>query len=75
MITRADRRVLEALAHLENNERFKDLLAWISKSKEETLAALIDERDADTVRRLQGAAIDLTEILRVAQEARNLLKK
>lgn len=73
MIKRPDTRVLEALAFLEGTSRFDDVIKWLRESEAETVRALIAERNAEEMWRLQGAASDLKEILELTQKAREAL--
>lgn len=75
MISRPSAKIIEALAFLEGSSRFDDVLEWLKESEAETMAALVAERDADEMRRLQGAAHDLREILKLARKARELARK
>lgn len=60
---------------LEHNGHFQDIVEWLNESKLDTEARLIEERDEVETRRLQGAGRDLTEILKHAAEARQLLNQ
>lgn len=75
MIKTPDKRVIEALAMLEHNGHFQDIVEWLNESKLDTEARLIEERDEVETRRLQGAGRDLTEILKHAAEARQLINQ
>lgn len=66
---------LEALALLEHDPNFKQVLILLQDSLDDTQQRCIEERDEITLRQAQGAAVDLTEFLRLVGTARATAEK
>lgn len=75
MIKPPDERVIEAFASLKGHSRFDDIIEWLKQSLAETQDRCMRERDSDEVRRLQGAGTDLAEIVKLAEEAGQILRE
>lgn len=73
MIERPSKKVIESLVALEQDADFKAVLEWIEQSRSETLGRLTHEYDDRVLRQTQGAAADLSELLRTARNARELM--
>lgn len=75
MIDKPTATELEALSILENNPNFVLVKEWLNRSLGHTYARLAESDCEVTTRRAQGSAQDLTEILTLAADARNLIEK
>lgn len=70
MIARPTPRQLEALAMLEHDNHFKDVMQLLRDSLDETISRCISETDEVALRQAQGAARDLRELIDMAGTAR-----
>lgn len=75
MIEKPDESVVEALVSLRNNRDFSVITDWLQRSLSQTAEQLIDEPDHDSVRRHQGGASDLKEILHHAEQAKEYMER
>lgn len=66
---------LEAIALLEHNPNFKQIVTLLQDSLDETRTRCIEERDEITLRQAQGAAVDLNEFLTLVGDARAMVEK
>jgi hypothetical protein len=66
---------LESLSILENDTNFARVKEWLTESLEETLGELMTEQDEARMRGAQGSAKDLSEILKLANDARKIIDK
>lgn len=73
-MVRVDERVARCLALLRSPE-LKPLLEFLQARQQETLARLVDMQDKDQMIRLQGRAIELKEILELAEQGEALYAK
>ena len=70
-----DERVVEALAMLENNSHFKEVMRWIEQSRNEVVEQLVASNDQIHTSRCQGGYRELNEITERARDARELMNK
>lgn len=75
MIAKLTNRQIEALAVLEHDADFKEIMDWIRASHRASVDACVTESDELTLRRAQGAAVDLAEIIELADSARTRLER
>ena len=75
MIARPSSRILEALVSLEHHGRFQDVVEWLEESLADTSAGLMTERDEVELRRMQGSAKDLSDIISTVRDAREMINK
>lgn len=75
MIENPNKEELEALASLEHNAHFKNIMNWLHKSLERTLESCVDERDQVALRHSQGSAQTLISIFNHAGEARKNIER
>lgn len=75
MLKRPDRRVITALADLMTNPNFKDVRNWLDESLQDLYTLATESPDDLQSKRAQGAAQAVREIVRYADEARDIAKK
>lgn len=67
--------VVEAITGLQNNRDFKLIIDWIQQSLNDRLDSCARERDDIELRRHQGAAQELRELLQAVEDAQKHLHK
>lgn len=75
MISIAKPEELEALSSLEHNHNFKVVMGWLQRSLDETVEQLKTNHDEVSMRRAQGASVDLTEIIDMSKRSRKIIEK
>lgn len=73
MIKPPSKRVLESLSSLEYDPRFVEVMQWLRESRDHTIEQCIHESEGARMRQLQGASVDLAEIIKRAEEARETI--
>lgn len=70
---RADTAVMEAMNRMMRAEpNFKMFVKWLNESREARRTEMESAKDADTMRQMQGACRELSEILEVISQADNM---
>jgi len=75
VITNPNHEQIEALASLQHNRDFNTVIDWLKDNLEATRDQLMEEYDEVATRRAQGEAKNLSEILRMANDARTFIEK
>lgn len=75
MIVKPNAVELESLSILEHNSNFQHVINWLTKSYEKSLENLMTEHDEVATRMLQGASVDLSEVISMATNARQIIEK
>lgn len=75
MLINPNKRVLQALATLESDADFKELVAWLEESRKHISHDGFYTKDEVQSRWYQGAGQALTEFLEKAKAARETIRK
>lgn len=75
MLTTPSKRVIQALATLESDPDFKEVVAWLEDSRKHFSLDSFYTKDEVQSRWYQGAGQALTEFLEKAQAARETIRK
>ena len=71
----ADNLTLAAMAKLQHDKDFVRVLGYLSACRDEQVAYCLRERDEVLLRRAQGAANELGELIALCSNARNVLEQ
>lgn len=75
MLKRPDQKVLNALASLESNSSFQDVMSWLDESLQDLYVQTTETKDETLARWNAGAAQAVREFIRYSQESRSILQK
>lgn len=74
-LNHTDPKLTEALATLSVNRDFKVLVEFLKESLEYSKQSLVDAHDMDCIRKLQGSAGDLEELIKMIEEAPRIVAR
>lgn len=66
--------VIEALLALKHTRDFEVIMAWVGESLTHTTELALSADDDLVVRRAQGAAKDLSELIKLTDEAQQIMQ-
>lgn len=75
MIEQPSKRVIQALANLDNDNDFKEVVAWLDRSLQQIKHDALNTKDEVQTRWYQGAGQALDEFLAKASQARETIRK
>ena len=75
MLTHPNKRVLQALATLENDTDFQEIVKWLQESKEQIATDSFYVKDEYQARWHQGAGQVVMEFIEKAKTARDSVRK
>jgi hypothetical protein len=75
VLTNPSKRVIQALAALESDADFQEVIAWLQDSKNHSVLDGLYTKDEVQSRWYQGAGQVLTEFLDKAKSARETIRK
>ena len=75
MLEQPSKRIIQALANLEADKDFQDIVDWMTHSLEQLKRDVLNTKDEVQTRWYQGGGQVLEEFLKKANEARETIRK